>query len=340
MSRNSSVLSLALGVGLVWATRKILSQSRRYDLSSKVVLVTGGTRGLGLIIARQLVAENARLVICSRNAEQLQRAETELRNAGAEVLAVRCDVTKRHEVEEMMEQSVAHFGQLDVLINNAGIIQSGPLDNLSESDYEEAMRTHLFAPIHTVYAALPYLRQRPKARIVNISSIGGKVAVPHLAAYCASKFALAGFSKALRTELMREDILVTTVYPGLIRTGSPRNVFVKGQHQREYALFKTADSLPLLTGSAENAAAEVIDALKRGQAERVITPTAKLAALFDQLLPEMSADLFGALNRLLPGPAPDGRQNPRLRGYDSESAASRTFLTAPTDRAARDNNEF
>lgn len=304
------------------------------------MVITGGSRGLGLVLARQLTAENARLVICSRDADQLTQAEDELRARGADVLAVRCDITRQSEVEQMMQQVHAHYGQIDVLINNAGVIQTAPLDNQANADYEEAIRTHLYAPMYVVYAALPYLRKQGSGRIVNVSSVGGKVGIPHLAPYCASKFALAGFSKALRAELLQENILVTTVYPGLTRTGSPRNVFVKGQHPKEYAWFKIADSLPLLTGSAETAAAQIITSLKKGAAELVITIPGKLIALLDELFPELTADMFGLVNRLLPGPSPEGRESTRLRGYESESVASRTFLSAPSDQAAADNNEL
>lgn len=337
--RTSSLIRLAVGAGIVWAVRSWVRKSRAFDVSDKVILITGGTRGLGLVMARQLASENARLAICSRNAEQLQRAEAELKAQGAQVLALRCDVTKQSDVEEMMEQIMSHYGRLDVLINNAGVIQVGPLDNQAHADYEEAIRTHLYAPLHTVYAALPYMRQQGQGRILNISSIGGKVGVPHLAPYCASKFALAGFSKALRAELLHEGILVTTVFPGLVRTGSPRNVIVKGQHKKEYAWFKIADSLPLLTASVESAAAQIIAALKAGSAELVITVPGKLIAVMDELFPEFTGDVLGLINRLLPGPAPDGRNNPRLRGHESESAASQTVLSSLSDQAAARTNE-
>ncbi|MDJ1495312.1 SDR family oxidoreductase [Cytophagaceae bacterium DM2B3-1] len=338
--QKSSLLKLAIGAGILWAAKSWIRMRRSFDVEGKVIVITGGTRGLGLSIARELASQKAKLAICSRNIEQLKDAEEELKDYGIDVLALRCDITKQRDVEEMMEQVYDHFGQIDVLINNAGIIEVGALDNQAKSDYEEAIRTHLYASIYTVYSALPYMRQTGRGRIVNISSIGGKVGVPHLAPYSASKFALAGFSKTLRAELLREGIIVTTVYPGLMRTGSPRNVTVKGQHQKEYAWFKTSASLPLLTASAENAALQIVSALKTGRAELVITLPAKLISILDELFPELSADFFALMNRFLPAASPEGQHSLGRKGYESESADSQTVLSRSSGQAAVQNNEL
>ena len=167
------------------------------------------------------------------------------------------------------------FGHIDVLVNNAGVIQVGPIEVMTHEDFELAMQAHFWGPLNTILAVLPSMRQRRQGRIVNISSIGGKVSVPHLVPYSASKFALVGLSKGLRAELMKDGIEVTTVCPGLMRTGSPRNADFKGQHRFEYAWFSISDALPLLTVSAENAARQIVHACKRGQAELVISIPAK-----------------------------------------------------------------
>lgn len=158
--------------------------------------------------------------------------------------------------------------------------------------------------------------------------------------YCASKFALVGFSKGLRSELSKNDVWVTTVCPGLVRTGSPRNVIVKGQHESEYNWFKTGDSIPLLSASAESAASQILDALKHGDAELVITVPAKVATVVNELFPEFTADVLSLINRFLPAPAPDGDNNPRLRGYQSETESSHSGLARLSDEAARKNNEI
>src|SRR5262249_52903527 len=150
-------------------------------------------------------------------------------------------------VKHMVDAVWNHFGPIDVLINNAGVIEVGPLETMTLQDFEEAMRTHFWGPVYTTMAVLSEMRYRGGGRIVNISSIGGKVSVPHLVPYCASKFALCGLSEGLRAELAKDNILVTTVIPGLMRTGSPPNATFKGRHREEYAWFSISDALPVVS---------------------------------------------------------------------------------------------
>jgi short-subunit dehydrogenase len=212
------------------------------------------------------------------------------------------------------------------------------MENATEADYQEAMNTHFWACFHTISEVLPEMRERREGRIVNITSIGGKVAVPHLLPYSASKFALVGYSEGLRAELLKDNILVTTVVPGLMRTGSPRNAFFKGQNEKEYAWFKISDSLPFLSVSAEQAAREIVAVTKRGDAELIISLPAKLGVVVHGLFPGLTADLFSLANQFLPAPGGIGEQ--RMKGSESESAASQSFLTGLTDQAAEQNNEM
>jgi short-subunit dehydrogenase len=199
------------------------------------------------------------------------------------------------------------------------------------------MQAHFWGPLNTIMAVLPAMRQKKAGRIVNISSIGGKISVPHLVPYSASKFALVGLSKGLRAELMKDGISVTTVCPGLMRTGSPRNAEFKGKHHYEYAWFSISDALPLLTVSAENAARQVVRACKRGQAELVISIPAKIAVLFDSLFPEMMSQILGVANYLLPEAGGVGTD--RKKGRESTSAWSPSWLTTLNEEAAVRNNE-
>ena len=169
-------------------------------------------------------------------------------------MTVQCDVTNAADVENMVNQVRGRFGKIDVLVNNAGTIQVGPLEVMKREDFEHAMKAHFWGPLNTILAVLPEMRERQDGRIVNISSIGGKIAVPHLVPYSASKFALVGLSKGLFTELRKDGIVVTTVCPGLMRTGSPRNANFKGKHRDEYAWFSISDSLPVTSIKAERAA--------------------------------------------------------------------------------------
>src|SRR6185437_14182851 len=172
----------------------------------------------------------------------------------------------------------SRFGAVDVLVNNAGVIQVGPIEVMTHEDFELAMQAHFWGPLNTIMAALPGMRQRRSGRIVNISSIGGKVSVPHLVPYSASKFALVGLSEGLQAELAKDGIKVTTVCPGLMRTGSPRNADFKGKHRAEYAWFSISDALPGASMSAERAARQIIAACRRGDAEIILSLPANVAA--------------------------------------------------------------
>jgi NAD(P)-dependent dehydrogenase (short-subunit alcohol dehydrogenase family) len=334
---NSNALLLAAGVGALLAMRAVVRKWTEYDLKGKSVLITGGSRGLGLVMAREFAREGARLAICARDGAELERARADVSKQGARVLAVPCDVTDRAQVNEMMSVVRDRYGRIDVLVNNAGVIQVGPVEVMTLEDYEEAMRVHFWAPLYTTLAVLPEMRRRREGRIVNISSIGGKISVPHLVPYSASKFALVGLSEGLRAELRKDGVVVTTVCPGLMRTGSPRNATFKGQHRAEYAWFSISDALPVTAMMAERAARQIIDACKRGDAEVVLSIQAQLAVKFHGLFPGLTADLLGLINRLLPGPGGIGRK--RAKGKDSQSELSPSWLTVLNEKAARRNNE-
>ena len=323
----------AAGAG-VFVLKSLWNQLTDFDLNGKTVLITGGSRGLGLVMAREFAREGARVAICARDEAELQRAQTDL---GGEVMTIPCDVTNKQSVALMIDRVNSRFGGVDVLVNNAGVIQVGPIEVMTPADFEEAMKIHFWGPLNTILAVLPAMRARKSGRIVNISSIGGKVSVPHLVPYSASKFALVGLSKGLRTELMKDGIKVTTVCPGLMRTGSPRNADFKGKHQLEYAWFSISDALPLLTVSAENAARQIVRACKRGEAELVISVPAKVAVLFESLFPEVMSQILAAVNQFLPGAGGVGTQT--MKGRDSKSAWSPSWLTTLNEEAAIRNNE-
>ena len=334
----------ALALGAVSAGAFMAARAWRrepYGFNGKSVLITGGSRGLGLVMARALAREGARLTIVARDESELRRASDDIRTREpfAEVLATAADVRKRHDAERAVAQTVERYGGIDVLINNAGIIQVGPVDHMKPADYDDAMNTHFWGPLYAILAAIPYMRRHGGGRIVNISSIGGRIAVPHLVPYCASKFALTGLSDGLRTELLREGIIVTTVCPGLMRTGSPVNAMFKGKRAQEYAWFAISDSLPISSIKAERAARRIIEACRRGDAELVITAQAKLAILARTLAPELFQEALAFVDRLLPSPT-DADGDVAQPGRENESTWAPSALTAPTYAAARKNNEL
>lgn len=335
--KNALTLAVA-GTGALLAARAVYKRFGGYDFEGKTVLITGGSRGLGLVLARGFVAEGANVAICARDPEELERARADLASRGARAFAFPCDVTDRVQVKELVDVVTRHFGRIDVLVNNAGVIQVGPLELMTLEDFERAMAVHFWGPLYATLAVLPQMRRRREGRVVNVSSIGGKISVPHLVPYSASKFALAGLSDGLRVELAKDGIVVTSVFPGLMRTGSPRNATFKGQHRAEYAWFAISDSLPLTSIGAERAAAQIIDACRRGSAELVISTQAQAAVKFRALFPEATADILAVVNRLLPGPGGIGRA--RAKGKESESSLAPSVLTTLTESAARRNNEL
>ncbi|WP_019990514.1 SDR family NAD(P)-dependent oxidoreductase [Rudanella lutea] len=340
LSSNKTALLWGLaGLGAVLASRAVMRQSRKIDFAGKHVIITGGSRGLGLVLARQLVAEGAHLSICARDPYELDRARTELEQQGGRVLTYECDLTNKEDIAAFVSAARAHLGPVDVLINNAGVIMVTPFANAAEEDYQDALATNFWAAYHMIQAVLPDMRQRRAGRIVNVASFGGKVAAPHLSPYVTSKFALVGFSESIRAELKRDGIFVTTICPGLIRTGSPRNAIVKGQHEKEYAWFKIGDSLPGLTTSAEDCASQIIDACRHGEAERVVTVMAKVGTALQGLSPSLMAETLTLINDLLPDPAPSLEGNQRAFGAGKETPISQSVLTTLTDQAAQKNNQ-
>ena len=332
----------AMGAGMVLAAQ-MWRRRDPYEFAGRSVVITGGSRGLGLVMARQLADEGARLTLVARDEGELQRAVDDLqtREPLAEVLAAPADIRARYQAERAIAMAVERFGSVDVVINNAGIIQVGPLDHMKLADYEDAMLTHFWGPLYMIMAAIPHMRRAGAGRIVNISSIGGKIAVPHLVPYSASKFALAGLSEGLRAELAKYNITVTTVFPGLMRTGSPVNAMFKGQRPQEYAWFAISDSLPLASISAERAARQIIRACRYGEAELVITVQAKMAVLARAAAPELFLDTMALINRLLPGASQsNGDEAKPGRESESEAAGPQQPLTAATYRAAEKNNEM
>jgi len=340
MKRSRAVLltaGLAVGV-LAGAAMAARAQQPPYDWAGRVVLITGGSRGLGLVLARELVDRGARVAICARDRNELAHARAELGEGGrgGEVFAVVCDVTDEPAVRSMMRTVEQRLGPIDVLINNAGVISVGPAEDMTTADYEEAMRTHFWAPLFTMMAVLPGMRERREGRVVNISSIGGKIAVPHMAPYIASKFALAGVSEALGLEFLKHGVKITGIYPGLMQTGGPVNATFKGHHRAEYTWFTLASSMPGLVMSPERAARKIIRAAERGSAQAIVGVPAKLAVTVARHMPGVWTWVLGQLNRVLPSP---GGSDARL-GCESESAISTSFLTRAVYRAAARNNQY
>lgn len=269
------------------------------DLTGEVALVTGGSRGLGLLIARELARRGCRLAIAARDTAELDNAVAGLRAQGAEVTAIACDITAADAPLQLVGAVVERFGRLDILVNNAGIIGVGPVQSTGPDGYEAAWQTMTFAPVRLTLAALPVMQRQEHGRIVNIASIGGKVSVPHLLPYCTAKFGLVGFSEGLRAELGRGPVTVTTVVPGLMRTGSHVHAEFTGHRDAEFTWFSLGASLPLLSMDAERAARRIVEAVRQRRSELILTPLAQVAARAAGLSPGLTGALLSLTRQLV-----------------------------------------
>jgi NAD(P)-dependent dehydrogenase (short-subunit alcohol dehydrogenase family) len=308
----------------------------------QVAILTGGSRGLGLALAHEFGSAGLKLVLAARHRDELEQARIALLSGRPDtrtnamgrpsvaheddILLVDCDLTDPAQAAGLVEATIKTFGRLDVIVNNAGIIEVGPVENQPLAAYERAMQTNFFAALYTIHAALPYLLNRPdKAHraIVNISSVGGKIAVPHLLPYVAAKFALTGFSEGLHAELRLKGVRVTTVCPGLMRTGGEVHASFVGQQAKEQRWFDFGAKTPGIAAPVESAARQIVRAVQAGRAEITITPQAWLAARLVGVAPEASQVFAALVNQfLLPDALPE-REGETAAGAESLAGLAR-----------------
>jgi short-subunit dehydrogenase len=332
------LLTAAVSVGA--AAARAGARRTADDITGEVAIVTGASRGLGLALAHELARHATGLIICARGQEQLERAADELRTLGAEVTAVPCDLNDEGTAELLVGTALELYGRLDILVNNAGIIQVGPVESTGAGDFEAAVRTMALAPIRLTLAALPVMRGQAHGRIVNITSIGGKVSVPHLLPYSVAKFAAVGFSEGLRAELGPGPVAVTTVVPGLMRTGSHVNARFAGRAEQEFTWFSLAASLPVLSMDAGAAAHQIIEAMRERRAEVILTPLGQLVARCAPVIPGLTSALLHATQQLLP--AATSQRGSAEPGHALRPALNRQVfgrLTALGRTAARQFNQ-
>ncbi|MBC7385968.1 MAG: SDR family oxidoreductase [Cryobacterium sp.] len=269
---------------------------------NETVLITGGTRGLGLAIAEIYAKRGMNIAVCSRTEVDLDKAVNHLLpfSPRIKVKGYVCDVGNEEEVLSLLEKISHDFGIIDILVNNAGVIISAPALATSVKDMKSTMDSNLLGMIHTSMALAPKMAERRAGRIINVASIGGVVPVPHLLAYGTSKFGAVGFSTSLGLELKRFDVSVTTVCPTLIRTGSYLHALFKGKTKQEMNWFTVASTYPFLSKSAESVAAAIVRAGDRRKLFAVIGLNAKIARLGFALFPNLTLSIMDRVNRLLP----------------------------------------
>ena len=313
-AKKSTTFALATLGAAAAAVAGIRAYNAARTIDNPVVIITGGSRGLGFAIASRYAKAGARLVLAARHRDELEAAQTKLLAAypnmkPEDFYLVDADLSQRENCERLIREAMLRFSRIDILVNNAGIIEVGPAASQTLEAFERAMQVNFFAALYTSYAALPHMMAQHRvggrrASIVNIASIGGKLAVPHMLPYSAAKFALVGFSEGLHAEVRGEGVRVTTVCPGLMRTGGEAHAIFLGDKQREQAWFDFAAKTPGIAATAEYAANRIFAAQQAGRAELTITPQAWLAARFAGLAPETTQWLNSAVNDLALPAAP------------------------------------
>jgi short-subunit dehydrogenase len=312
----TAVVATGAAVLVVRAVRSRRLAPTNPNAQAPVVVITGGSRGLGLAIASRFAHNPVKLVLCSRNLAELELAQDTLRALHTHLkpedfYLVAADLAKPEEAQRLIDETLTRYGRIDVLINNAAVIEVGPIESQTVEIFERTMQVNFFAALYTTWAALPHMRtQTPlagskrRASIVNIASIGGKIAVPHMLPYSASKFALVGFSEGLHAELRHKGIRVTTVCPGLMRTGGEDHAGFLGNAEAEKRWFNFAATTPGVAVTAAYAANRIFHAVTAGRAEITISPQAWLAARIGGLAPETLQYANALTNHLILPKAP------------------------------------
>jgi NAD(P)-dependent dehydrogenase (short-subunit alcohol dehydrogenase family) len=340
MTKSAALRAAAITAGCVaWSLVRLRP---RLDLTSKVALVTGGSRGLGLQLAREFGARGAVVAICARDRSALDRAEADLIGRGIKARAFVCDVSDREQVQLLISEVVQQLGPIDVLVNNAGIIRVGPFEQMELSDFEQAMGAMFWGTLYTTLAVLPSMRQRREGSICNIISIGGKVSMPHLLPYSCAKFAAIGLSEGLHSELSPAGTNITTVVPGLMRTGSHLNAQFKGNFPLEYGWFSSGAATSVVSIGVENAARSIVRAVIHREREKILSLPAQAMARLHDVLPELTGAVLETVNRMLPSD-PAGPPHPARSGTEIEAELNSTLwksATSPGRQAAASHNQL
>jgi short-subunit dehydrogenase len=295
------VKGTAIAVAAAQAVKMAFRASRRRHLAESTALVCGASRGLGRAIALELGRRGARVAICARNEEDLERVRAELVALGATVHAETCDLRDMEQVQSLVANVTAALGPIDVLVANAATLSVGPIESMNNADFEEALDSIFKTSLHAALAVLPRMQARRTGTIAFVTSIGGRIGIPHLVPYSAAKFAEVGLAEGLRAESAKDGVNVLTVVPGLMRTGSHVHATFKGQSETEYGWFGVSATSPgPMTIGAARAARRIVRAIERGDTEIVLTPAAKLAVRTHAISPGLVGLVMRIAGRLLP----------------------------------------
>jgi short-subunit dehydrogenase len=256
-----------------------------FHLQDRVVVLTGAASGIGAALAQTLALKGAHLALVDRDRTALEEITETVRRPSLPVHSYVADLSDPTAIQQLPATIHADLGPASVLINNAGITLTGNFEQATAEQFDRVMAINFHAPVAMVRAFLPQLRSVGPAQIVNLSSLFGLIGVPGQVAYCASKFALRGFSEALRAELQTSDIGVSVVHPGGIRTKILASADVgAGVDPAEAAARKTSGQ-KFLRMEPEKAAARIVTGIERRENRILIGADARALELLQRLLP-------------------------------------------------------
>lgn len=250
------------------------------------VLITGASQGIGKATALLFAQNGYDTILAARREEPLAQVAQEIQNLGRTALPISCDVKDPQQVNTLVDKALAQFGNVDVLINDAGIYISGPVESFSLEDWHQAIDTNLWGYIHTIHALLPHMLARGSGTIVNLASIGGKVPIPYLVPYCTSKFAVNGLTEAMHSELKPKGIHVCGIYPNVIKSSLMERAIFRGIDEEDAKArrqqLEQVISTPVVE-KPEDVAKAVWDAVKNQKAEILVGSAGMSKAAYNVL---------------------------------------------------------
>ena len=253
------------------------------NFKNKVVVITGASSGIGEAAAEQFAKRGANLVLVARRKEKLEQVEQKLSKYSIKTLIQVCDVSDKQQVKQMSEKVIETFSRIDVLVNNAGFVIYGKVEELSIEDIESQMKTNYFGTINCTKHFLPYFLKQNSGHMINVASVGGSFGVPGIASYCATKFAMLGFSEGLHHELHGTNVGITVVSPIMVRT----SLF---DHPSFKNFTKHATGISL---SAETVANAIIKASDSSKLEIVVPSYVRIGIWFKKTFPFLINPIIG-----------------------------------------------
>ena len=257
------------------------------NFKNKVVVITGASSGIGEAAAEQFAKKGANIVLVARRKDRLEEVEKKLSKYSIKILVQVCDVSDKKQVKQMSETVIDTFSKIDILVNNAGFVIYGKVEELSIEDIESQMQTNYFGMINCTKHFLPHFLKQNSGHMVNVASVGGSFGIPGIASYCATKFAMLGFSEGLRHELHETNVGVTVVSPIMVRTA----LF---DHPSFKNFTKRATGISL---SSETVANAIIKAANSSRLEIVVPSVVRIAIWFKQTFPFLINPILGNVFR-------------------------------------------